>query len=180
MTITVAGTFSVADQAPLSAAAETIVQPPVGFGAGGRGRLVHPVLGAYDYVNTPDEVVNLDGDVLYGPTWAHAPTLGGAVDALWSGFIRDALVIERWGNGTVGCPIDHLRQLWAMYANPPDPNAGAPVVWSPNYANARSYNVAIVNVSAGGEAYTLKMRLARYGYAPSPVEIQFRILGYAS
>jgi hypothetical protein len=180
MTLSASATFTVADQTPVTVAADAVVQPPVGFGTGGRGRLVHPTLGAYDYAVTPDEVENCDGDVLIAPVWSHAMTLGGAVDALWPGYLRDALIVERWRNGDVGCPIDHLRQIWQLFANPPDPVTGTPVVWTPNYINANSYNVAIVSVRSGGSAYRLDLRLARWGYAPQPVELSLRILGYAS
>jgi hypothetical protein len=177
MTISAAAIFDVADQSPVSAEVTAIIQPPVGAGTGGRGRLVHPTLGAYDYSHTPDETVDLDGDVLFAPAWAHAATLGGGVDAVWSGHIRDALVVERWAQGDVGCPIAHLRMLLAMRAElaPVD----APVLWAPNYATARTYKVAIVDVRAGGERVTLNRRLLSYGYAPQPVELELRILGRA-
>lgn len=179
MTITASTTFDVTDQTPTTVSASTVVQAAVGYGTGGRGRLVHPTLGAYDYVNAPDDVENCDGDVLIAPMWSHAMTLGGAVDALWPGYLRDAKIIERWRNGDVGCPIEHLRQLWQLFANPPDPVSGTPVVWSPNYINALSYKVALVDVRSGGQGYRLDLRLARYGYAPQPVELEMRVLGYA-
>lgn len=177
MSLTASTTFDVADQAPVSAEAAVVIQPAVGVGTGGRGRLVHPTLGTYDYANTPDETVGLDGDVLYGPTWAHTATLGGAVDAWWPGFKRDARVVERWKQGQVGAPIEHLRMLWAMFAAPPADPIANPVIWTPNYANARSYRVALVDVRAGGERITLDRRLLSWGYAPQPVELELRILG---
>lgn len=180
MAITVSGTFSVADQAPTTVGANATVLPPLGFNAGGRGKLTHPTLGAYEYITAPTEVVNVDGDVCYPPIFAHTMTIGGAVDTVWPGFLRDARVIERWKQGEVGCPIEHLRMLWQIFVNPPDLATGVPVIWEPNYINARRYNVLITSVKAGGEEYTLDLRLARYGYAPLPVEVELRILGYAS
>lgn len=185
MAITATSTFDVTDQTPTTVSASTVVQAPVGFGTGGRGRLVHPTLGSYDYANTPSQIENVDGDICVPALWSHATTLGGGVDALWSGFVRDALVTERWGStqvyGTeVGCTMAQLRQLWQFFANPPDPSTGAFVVWSPNYINGNSYNVAIVAVTAGGKGYTLDVRLAGQGYAPNPVEMQLRILGRAA
>lgn len=177
MTITATTIFAVADQAAVSAEVTAVIQPPVGAGTGGRGRLVHPALGAYDYSHTPDETVDLDGDVLYGPSWAHAATLGGGVDAVWSGHIRDVVVVERWAQGDVGCPIAHLRMLLAMRAALAP--VATPVIWAPNYATARTYKVAIVDVRAGGERVTINRRLESYGYAPQPVELELRILGRA-
>lgn len=180
MSLSASATLTVADQAPTTAAATAVVQAPVGYGTGGRGRLVHPTLGAYDYVNTPDEIENVDGDIIIPPIWAHAQTIGGAVDALWSGYPRDVKVTERWAQGDVGCPIEHLRQLYQFFANPP-PLTGTPVIWTPNYINAKSYNVALVDLRSGGSAgYKLAVRIARWGYAPKPVELDLRILGYAS
>ncbi len=178
MTISATATFNVADQSALVASVTLIVQPPVGVGTGGRGRLIHPTLGTYDYVNTPDETVNIDGDVCFAALWARSQTLGGQVDTLWSSFLRDGRVIERWIQGDVGAPLAHLRMLWQMYANPPAPG-GTPVIWEPNYATANRYEVIIARVSAGGEEYKLDRRLASKGYAPQPVEVELRVLGYA-
>lgn len=180
-TLTASTTAIVADQAAVTASASTVVQPPVGATATGRGRLVHPTLGVYDYANTPDETVNIDGDLWFPPIWAHSTTLGGGVDVLWPGFARDVVVVERWKQGDVGCPIEHLRALWALYANPPNPQAGSFVVWSPNYASAKSWRVALVKLSAGGdEGITLDRRLLKSGYAPGPVELHLRIIGDAT
>ncbi len=180
MTLVATSTFNVTDQAPTTVAATAPVLPPVSYGAGGRGRLVHPTLGAYDYANTPDETVNLDGDICVPPIWSHTQTLGGGVDALWPSYPRDCEVIERWLQGDVGCPINHLRQLWQFFVNPPDPVTGSPIIWAPNYASPRTYKVFLVGLTAGGEQYKLNTRLARYGYAPTPVELKLRIFAYAS
>lgn len=179
MALTSQGTFDVTDQATTSESLTLLIEPPVGYGTGGRGRLTHPTLGVYDYANTPSETVNIDGDVCYAPVWASARTLGGAVHALWDGYLRDPVVVERWLQGDTGGTIGHLRQLWQFYANPPDP-AGTQVLWEPNYANASAYWVIITAVRAGGEEYTLDRFLAALGYAPAPVELEMRVLSRAS
>lgn len=177
MSLSASSTFDVLDASTESAEVTVIVQPAAGYGTGGRGRLVHPTLGTLDYVVSPDEVVDFDGAPLYRPQWARGQTLGGQVDTLWPGFLRDAVVIERWRNGEVGCPIAHLRALWAFFAAPPDPAAGQVVLWHPNYASAAAYKVALANLRAGGERITIDRRLAGYGFAPQPVELELRILG---
>lgn len=178
MSLIASSIYNVADASITSVSVTQIVQPPVGVGTGGRGRLVHPTLGVYDYANTPTETVNVDGDVCFGPIWSHEQTIGGGVDTQWPGYMRDVVVVERWAQGDVGSLLSHLRQLWAFFANPPA--SGAYVLWSPNYANANTYRVAIVAVTAGGEEYKIDRWLAdKRGYTPSPVEIKMRVLGYA-
>ncbi len=182
MTLSASATFDVADQAPTDLDATVIVQPAAGVGTGGRGRLVHPTLGAFDYYDAPDETVNLDrGGVIVRPLWERSRTLSGQVDALWSGFLRDARVIERWRNGDVGSPIAHLRMLQAIVANPPDPAAGVAgaVVWEPSYATGTRYAVIVADVRAGGDEYQIDWRLEGYGFAPQPVELELRVLGLA-
>ena len=182
MTLTSSSTFNVQDSALESAEVAGTVQAPVGFGTGGKGRLVHPTLGTYDYPIAPTDTVNVDGDVCFPPSWVTAPTLAGGAVTLWEGNMRDAQVIERWAEGDVGCSVAHLRALWALFANPPDPEdlveADRFVVWTPSYANANSYKVALVAVRSGGEEYKLDRRLAEYGYAPQPVELVLRVIDY--
>lgn len=181
MPVTSDNTFDVADQTPESASITVVVQPPIGFGDGeveglGRGQIIHPTLGTYDYVNTPDETVNVDGNVMFGPQWAHTQTLTSGIDAFWSGNIRDAVVIERWIHGDSGPPIALLRALYSFFANPPEDPAANPVIWNPNYANTRSFEVAIVAVRSGGQEYRLDRRLLSYGLATNPVELELRVI----
>lgn len=177
MALSSSSTFDVADQATVSESLSVTVEPPVGLGTGGRGRLVHPTLGTYDYPNTPTETVNLDGDVCFPPIFASSRTFGGNVHAQWDGFAGDVVVVERWVNGETGGPIAHLRALWQMYANPPEP--GDAVIWTPNYATSKSFRVLIVGVRSGGGEYTIDRYLAGKGFAPSPVELELRVLGDA-
>lgn len=178
MSITNTASYSVADQATASASASVVVQPAAVVGTA-RGRLIHPTLGTYDYLNTPTDTVNVDAGVLYGPIWTHTPTLGGAVDAVWAAKLKDARVVERWANGDTGGPIAHLRALWSFYANPPDP-ASAWVLWYPNYCTAQGYKVAMVAVRAGGSDVTLNRRMLGQGYSTGAVELELRVIGLAS
>lgn len=194
MTISASTTLTVTDQTATTATGSAVVLAaaaplgspggpgsplPSGSGVYPGGRLVHPTLGTYDYAATPTETVNVLGGVIVPPVWAHAMTLGGGVDTLWPGFQRDARVVERWMHGETGGPLAHLVALLAMWQNPPDLSVGSYVVWSPTYATAASYHVAIVSVRSGGQEITIDQRLRRYGYAPSPVELEMRILGDA-
>ncbi len=181
MTISASSTFNVADQTPTTIAASAPILPAATYGAGGLGRLVHPTLGAYDYSLAPAVVKGFDSDPLYGPIWSHAQTLAGAVDAVWPGFLRDALVVESWGAGMLvgqAVPIALFRMLWAMFANPPADPAANPVLWSPNYATSASYKVAIVDVRVGGsEGVTLDAYARSRGQVLGPLELELRILG---
>lgn len=187
MSLSASTTFDVADAGTVTELdATVIVQPAAGAPGPGAvgigGRITHPTLGVLDYYSAPDETVNLDrAGVVVRSVWERTQTLGGQVDALWPSFLRDARVIERWKNADVGCPISHLRLLAAMAANPPDPADGlaGAVIWEPTYATATRYAVIIADVRAGGSEYTIDWFLESKGYAPSPVELELRILGLA-
>jgi hypothetical protein len=180
MTLTATATFDIEENVAASTTTTLIIQPAAAYGGSGNGRLEHPTLGTYDYAYSPDEVVDLDVGPLYRPTWARATTLSGSADTLWQGTLADAVVIERWrhGEGSVGAPITFVRQLWQFYANPPDP-ADTPVIWTPTYMSDTRYRVVLSSLRVGGERYTLDRRLLSYGYTPSPVELELRILGLA-
>lgn len=174
MTITASSTFTVASGSALSASVSSSVLAAV-TSPSGRGRLVHPQLGTYDYANTPDEVEGIDATGLVRPLWIHSVTVGGGVDALWPGHIRDVTVVERWRNGDVGSTLALFRALWQMFSTTPTDPVGTWVVWSPNYLSAVQYRVLLVDVRAGG-GQVLDLRLLRKGYAPQPVELQMRLV----
>jgi hypothetical protein len=182
MSLTSSASYTVADSGVDSAQVVITVQPSGAFGtAFGRGRLVHPTIGIYDYINTPDETVNIDGNLLFGSRWIHAETLTAGADTLWGGNLQDVRVIERWLQFDVGAPIAHLRALYNMFANAPNPNDPNPnlryVLWYPSYANTSHWRVALSGIRSGGQELTLNRRLLSYGYAPTPVELELRILG---
>lgn len=179
MTISANASFSVADSATVSASVTETVLAPVSYAAGnGRGYLTHPTLGTYLYANTPSHVVNFDGAPIIIPDWLHGKSVSGGTDTLWSGNIRDVLVTERWAfpGSDVGSTISLLRNLYTFYANPPDPSAGSYVIWAPDYATSVTYSVAMVGLRAGGNQYTVDKFLSAKGYAPSPVELDLRII----
>jgi len=119
--------------------------------ASGFGRIVHPVLGGYDYEVKPDEWVNIDADVIIPPIWASTRTMTSAANVLWDGNIRDVVVEERWkALGGLAMPIGQLRMLMSIWTMPMDPDEGF-VTWYPNYISPLGFQVLPVNLTAGGQ-----------------------------
>lgn len=147
---------------------------PVPAGTSGRGRLVHPTLGTYDYVRGPDEWMNLDGDVLIAPIWATNKTLRGASNTLFQGDIRDVIVEERWTQ-PVCCELSQLRAILAMWMNPPDPSVTY-VKWYPTYTSALGYNVVMLGLTLGGKEITLSS-VMKQGWVKGPLVLRMRIAG---
>lgn len=117
----------------------------------GRGRIIHPLLGAYDYEVKPDEWVNLDADVIVPPVWASTRTMTGATNVLWKGYLRDVVVEERWkALGGLAMPIGMMRMLYMIWMNPLDPMVGY-VEWYPNYISPLGFKVIPVSLTAGGQ-----------------------------
>lgn len=149
-TITISGSFGVA------AAAEEVVQLPIeifpAFSTGdGRGRIIHPTLGSFDYEVKPDEWVNIDADAVIAPIWASSRTLTSAANVLWEGHLRDVTVEERWkALGGLAMPMTQMRMLMAIWTTPIDPDVGY-VLWYPNYITEVGFKVLPVNLSAGGQ-----------------------------
>jgi hypothetical protein len=143
-------TFSVTATSPVVVEEDSYVLPS--FAAGeGKGRLVHPTLGAYDYEAKPDEWVNMDGDAIVKPKWSSTMTLGGAANTLWKDKLRDVKVEERWkALGGLAMPMTQMRMLLMMLANPVDPAVGY-VLWYPNYVNNLGFKVILLDVKTSGD-----------------------------
>lgn len=149
-TISSSGSFGVA------AAAEEIVYltlpiyPSFPVGSG-RGRIVHPTLGAFDYEVKPDEWVNIDADAIIAPIWASSRTLTSAANVLWQGALRDVVVEERWkALGGLAMPMTQMRMLMAIWTNPIDPDVSY-VQWYPNYITEVGFKVLPISLVAGGQ-----------------------------
>jgi hypothetical protein len=138
----------------------------------GRGRLIHPTLGTYDYSHQPDKWKGIDGDLLVAPIWSYSKTLLGGANTLMTGHIRDVLCTEQW---TFAIPIAHLRSLILFWMNPPDPDDGF-VQWCPNYTSENGFYVAIVGLEVGEEEITLDWISQRHDLVISGVKISFRII----
>ena len=156
----------------------TVAVPPLPLEqAFGNGRLVHPILGPYDYEYAPNEWVNLLGDVIIAPIWSSDLTLAGAAHALWAGTIQDVEIEEHWlGEGGLSMPTAQLVALLAMYQAPPDP-ASAWVVWYPNYATSLAYKVILTGLSVGGQGAVVIDTFALRGYVTGEVTLAMRIVG---
>ncbi len=148
------GTFGVAglSEEVVVAPEEQPVSIPVPTGV---GRLVHPVLGTYDYEVKPDEWVNVDADAIVAPIWSSARTLTSAASVLWPGHLRDVVAEERWKSlGGLAMPIEMLRELVAIFTTPVDPDEGY-VTWSPSYHSGVVFKVLPIQLTVGKQGMTL-------------------------
>jgi len=163
-TLSSSSTFNVAASAPAALTVSFPVLPSVAY-PNGKGRLVHPVLGTYDYEYAPDEWLNIDGDVIVTPTWASTKTLSGQAHALWLGNIADVVCEERWlATGGMAMPVTQFRQLLAIMMTPVDPGVGY-VQWFPNYTSNISFNVIPIDLVIGTAGSSQLARLSGSGYA---------------
>jgi hypothetical protein len=141
------------------AAAERVITIPLDIApsfpiGGGNGRIIHPILGAFDYETKPDEWVNMDADAIVAPVWASSRTLTSAANVLWAGNLRDVVVEERWkALGGLAMPITQFRMLLSIWTTPLDPDVGY-VHWFPNYVTQLGFKVLPVGLSAGGQGIT--------------------------
>lgn len=149
----------------------------------GRGRIIHPMLGAYDYQVKPDEWVNIDSDILVPPVWASTRTMTGATNVLWKGYIRDVVVQEHWkALGGLAMPIGMMRMLYMIWMNPLDPQIGY-VEWYPNYISPLGFKVLPVALFAGGQGNFVFDDVVNYlddrgpdGWVTQPVEFHLKIV----
>lgn len=116
------------------------------------GRLIHPIMGTFDYEVKPDEWVNIDKhDAIIPPLWASSRTLTSAANVLWDGVLQDVTAVERWkAPGGLSMPITQLRMLMAVWTNPLDPDIGY-VRWYPNYITDMGFKVLPVMLSVGSQ-----------------------------
>lgn len=171
--LTSSATITVGDGATATDSVQITVLPVAGAQQG-RGRLIHPSLGTYDYPTGPDEWTNIDGDVIIAPIWASTKTLVGSANTLFVGNLRDVTVEERWTQ-SVACRIEHVRALLAFWMNPPDPSV-AYVEWYPSYTSALGYKVILLDLTLAGKAVTITS-LSHQGWARGPLVLRMKIAG---
>lgn len=175
-TLTASATLTIAAGDLVTETAELVVLPVAGPGEG-RGRLVHPTLGAFDYAFAPDRWTNLRGDVVVAPIWASAQTLAGAAATLWPGSLQDVTIEETWSDSYAmdGGQLDLLLQL---YQTPPDPADGYLELW-PSYASTLGFRVAFVALEVGGQDVALTPMSVTDDVIEGPVVARFRVIGRA-
>lgn len=181
MTLKSEATYPIADKTTKIEEA-AIVSLPAWPVQSGRGRIVHPLLGAYDYEVKPDQWTNMDADVIIPPVWASTRTMTGAINVLWKGNIRDVVVEERWlAPGGISMPISMLRMLYMIWTNPLDPQVGF-VQWFPNYISPFGFKVIPMMLDAGGQALVFD-DIVNYedgngpnGWVSSPVTLTLKMI----
>jgi hypothetical protein len=172
-TLTSSATLTIGDASTAAVSVSLLVIPAIGS-ATGRGRLVHPSLGTYDYPNAPDDWVNIDGDVIIPPIWASSKTLKGSANTLFVGDIRDVTCEEHWTQ-PISARMEHLRMLLSMFSNPPDPSV-AYVTWYPNYTSAYGFKVILLDLTVGGSNITLNS-MSALGWAQGNIVLKLKIAG---
>ena len=174
--LSASSTFTIAGSTLTVENATITVLPALGSSIG-KGRLVHPTLGVYDYAIMPTKWRNIDADAIIPPVWQSTMTLNSFANTLWAGTLRDVVVQELWGNeGGLSMPIAQLRQLLAFWQNPPDPS-NAYVAWYPNYCSSLGFKVVMLEVSNQGSDVELDVYSQTAGFVSAPVLNKMRIAG---
>jgi hypothetical protein len=174
-TLTSSSTLTLTDGSIVTESLSLTVLPSLPAGSG-KGRLVHPTLGTYDYDHEPTEWTNMMGSVIIPPIWSSNKTLGGASSTVWAGTIKDVVCEERWtATGGLAMRTTQLAMLLSMYQNPPDPST-AWVSWYPNYATTDGFKVLITDLSVG-ESNSISLNgFARGGFVQGKVTMKLRII----
>jgi hypothetical protein len=145
----------------------------------GRGRLIHPTLGTYDYPYMPEEWVNMDGDAIIAPKWQTSETLSSGQATLWGGNIRDVTCTERWtAPGGLSMPMAMLRFFIQVYQNPVDPTVDY-LQWWPSYSTVLGFDVVMTGLQVGNAGITLT-DTSLQGWCDEPVTITYRLKGPAA
>lgn len=172
-TLTSQNTFTVGEASTETVSVNITVLPALGSDTG-KGRLVHPTLGTYDYEKCPDEWLNIDGDVIIPPIWASSKALQGSSNTLFAGHIRDVVVEERW-LGELSVSIEMVRMLASFWQTPPNPSDDY-VEWYPNYISPLGYKVIIVALELNGQGLNFDY-ISRLGHVRGDLVLRMRIAG---
>lgn len=151
-----------------------VVLPSSGTNVG-KGRLVHPVYGTYDYEFAPDKYTNIFGsDVVIPPGWTSTKTLSGSANTLFVGNIRDVMVKETWDQD-IAMLTSQLQVLLTFWMNPPDPSVDY-VRWYPTYTTQLGFKVIMLNLTCGGDGITTNY-LTKQEVVEGPVVLEMKIAG---
>lgn len=183
VTLVSTGTFEVAYAPEVEVTLGIELYPPL-LWENGRGRIIHPILGAFDYEVKPDEWVNIDEDAIIPPGWASTRTLTSAANVLWQGNVRDVVIEERWtAPGGLSMPVTQFRMLLAIWTMPIDPDVGY-VHWYPTYITQAAFKVLPMGLTAGGQGVTFD-DIVNYkdensepvGWMTNPVTFTLKLVG---
>lgn len=173
-TLSSSATLPIGETATATESVALTVLPIAGAGEG-RGRLVHPTLGTYDYEQAPDEWDGLSSDVVISPRWIVTAGIFGSVVKLEDGDISDAVCEERW-TSPAALGADQWAMLLAMFTAPPDPGAGEFVEWWPSYETNLGFYVALVGLRAGANAITMTPTRQDIDEIEGPVALTLQVL----
>lgn len=168
-------TFTIGDGVTQTVSTTVNVILPVGGTNSGKGRLVHPTYGSYDYEFAPDKRTNIFGnDIVVPPGWSSTKTLSGSANTLFVGNVRDVTVKEEW-NQDIAMLTPQLQILLTFWVNPPDPSVDY-VRWYPTYTTQLGFKVIMLNITCGGEGITTDY-LTKQGVVAGPVVLEMKIAG---
>ena len=177
-TLTNSTAFTIAASSTVTADTTVEVVSPATAGEG-RGRLIHPTLGTFDYPYQPEQWTNIDGSAIIAPTWQTTKTLGSGQATLWAGDLRDVEASETWtAPGGLSMPMTMLRMLLAMYQNPPDPTTDY-LQWWPTYTTTVGYDVVMKSLTVGNQQITLT-DTSLQGWCDLPVTIVYQLVQNAT
>lgn len=172
--LTSSATLTVGDGSVVTESVSFSVLPALPGGSG-KGRLIHPTLGSYDYDVEPVEWSNMYADAIVRPFWSSSLTLDGASSTLWAGGLKDVECEERW-SGELAMRSSQLSMLLAMYQDPPDPET-AWVQWWPSYINDLGFYVLLTGLDVGGSGAMVLDGWVHGGYVSKAVTLKLRIVG---
>jgi len=177
--ITNSTAFIIAAQS--SATAEvTVAVIPNAVSGEGRGRLIHPTLGTFDYDYLPEQWINMDGEAIIVPDWQNTKTLSSGQNTLWAGNIKDVECKEIWtAPGGLAMSMSQLRVLISFFQNPPDPTVDY-IQWWPSYVTANGFDVVIKDMQVGGQRGFMFTDISLQGWIDLPVTMVYQIVGPAS
>jgi hypothetical protein len=177
-TLTASTAFTIAASSTVVADVDIEVVA-VGTAGTGRGRLIHPTLGTFDYLYMPEQWINMDGDAIIRPQWQTSQTLSSGQATLWGGNIKDVRCSEVWtAPGGLSMPMSMLRMLMTIFQNPVDPEVDY-VQWWPSYTTTLGFDVAVVGLTVGNTDITLT-DTSLQGWCDLPVTITYQLRSYAS
>lgn len=176
-TLTSSTDFTIAAQSAEVATIDLDVLPVAASGTG-RGRLVHPTFGTFDYPYQPKEWSNMDGDAIVPPDWQTSKTLTAGQATLWRGNMKDVRCTESWTTpGGLSMPRDMLRMLLSIYQNPPNPEDDY-LKWYPSYITDLGFNVVMTRLTVGGSNIKFS-DTSLQGWIDKTVTVSYQLVSYA-